>query len=670
MALDSEGCCCDPTHFTATGVCWSRAFNCPDLTVQTNYEDGEALIKKLHHLMETILSPEGRHSLKTSSAQEILDETHKALEQIKPFLVNLARKKSLMKRIVLASADKEAILKFQLKVDSIRADFRDRAIKQILVNTDALKPSTTNGEQYRVLRREDIALECVWRNPSNVWDILSGIYEPTRTPVLVFKYKAGRTLAAEKEFLRVVHESRDYWAPNIPQFHGASYPTDNDRFLVLKGPQGDGRVAKYISTLPSMHPNEASKHLLRMLRGFVSGAKYSLEATNGQCGLTEYDVYIGEQGQLVVYNFGLLLDQRIHGPHLLLKDWRHWDAFVSLFTKTLTNDSEQLNYVRGQIAPYRRPVIRLVKHLVIFAWDFANTVGDRIRNTSNAAVTTMLGAFLQSISQVEMHLDNVNEDDSNPLLTAMVEVFGRKLSGIWDLDVPQDIATGDIGYMAGSPTDPQFVRLGNVLNEIGDVRVDERPFQTIQYRPSPEFWSEDLFDGFVRHKCEVTNVPTNDTLFRVERGHRSGRLDESLVDGRMRWDCSRAWNYLLKQQGELHDRYTELDENDLMLIFSHKQSSGYGFIRIISNSLTPDERRTALQAEGFDGDILYFFENITPSKGELWGYWSREPFPGHPIWPPSVDAEGFPWAWDARTEHCRVEVSRVGPQQHIRYLQP
>ncbi|KAF8479827.1 hypothetical protein JB92DRAFT_1784401 [Gautieria morchelliformis] len=457
---------------------------------------------------------------------------------------------------------------------------------------------------------------------------------------------------------------RQRWEPNLPQFLGASEsrPTGDDRFIVLEGPQGDGKVAKYISSLAARSPLEASRTLICMLKGLGSGAKHSLERTKGQWGLTDYDVYIGEHEQLVVYNFGLMLDPQWDGPRLRLQDWRHWDAFINLFTKTLTNDSKQANYIHGQIGASKQAVFRLVKHLVIFAWDYSNTIGDQIRKTSTAAVTMMLVAFMESLSRMEACLDEIDNEDRNPLLTVLVKIFGQKLSGIWDFDSPQNIATGDIGYMAGTITKPRFERLGNILNEIPSVTTVERLFLPIQYRPQDDFWSEDVVDGVVRHKCLVANMSAKETLFRVERGHRSGRLDESLMGGYMRWDCSRTWEYLLNNREDLCRRYADnhsLSDDDLLLIFSHKQSTGHGMILFVSNSLTSDERRAVLQSEGFDGDVLYFFENVNPRHGELWGYWSREAEPGHPIWPPSIDAEGPPWAWDARKDNYRVEVSRT-----------
>lgn len=110
----------------------------------------------------------------------------------------------------------------------------------------------------------------------------------------------------------------------------------------------------------------------------------------------------------------------------------------------------------------------------------------------------MLDAFSDSLSKMETCLDEMDGDDENPLLTALVKTFGQKLSGIWDFDSPQNIATGDVGYMTGTPTKPRFVRLGNILNEIPGVRTDERPYQSIQYRPSNELWSEDVVEGVVR----------------------------------------------------------------------------------------------------------------------------------------------------------------------------
>jgi hypothetical protein len=66
----------------------------------------------------------------------------------------------------------------------------------------------------------------------------------------------------------------------------------------------------------------------------------------------------------------------------------------------------------------------------------------------------------------------------------------------------------------------------------------------------------------------VENVSAKETLFRVERGHRSGRLDESLMGGYMRWDCSRTWEYLLNNREDLCRRYADhhsLHDHDLLL---------------------------------------------------------------------------------------------------------
>jgi hypothetical protein len=115
----------------------------------------------------------------------------------------------------------------------------------------------------------------------------------------------------------------------------------------------------------------------------------------------------------------------------------------------------------------------------------------------------MLDAFMESLSRMEACLDEMEDEDGSPLLTALVKTFGQKLSGIWDFDSPQNIATGDIGYMAGTITKPRFERLGNVLNEIPSVKTVERPFLPIQYRPWDHLWSEDVVDGVVR--C-VANV--------------------------------------------------------------------------------------------------------------------------------------------------------------------
>jgi hypothetical protein len=134
----------------------------------------------------------------------------------------------------------------------------------------------------------------------------------------------------------------------------------------------------------------------------------------------------------------------------------------------------------------------------VFVWDYTNTIGDRIRNNSDAAVTMMLEAFNDSLANIESCLDQLPVNDPYPLLTALVEKYGQKLSGIWDFDTPQDITTGDIGYMAGTTTNPKFIRLGNVAAEISGASIDERPFEATQYRPKEGDWSEEIVDGVVR----------------------------------------------------------------------------------------------------------------------------------------------------------------------------
>jgi len=68
--------------------------------------------------------------------------------------------------------------------------------------------------------------------------------------------------------------------------------------------------------------------------------------------------------------------------------------------------------------------------------------------------------------------------------------------------------------------------------------------------------------------------------------------------------------------------------------FSHKQSEGHAFIRLMSDSLNNESRKVAFQKEGFDGDIIHFSKILTPVEvnSGVTGH-------GNYAWPPNLASE-------------------------------
>jgi hypothetical protein len=95
------------------------------------------------------------------------------------------------------------------------------------------------------------------------------------------------------------------------------------------------------------------------------------------------------------------------------------------------------------------------------------------------------------------------------------------------------------------------------------------------------------------------------------------------------------------------------------------QSQGYSFIDFSDDKSARDSRQILADA-GFKNGILYYFEALDVEEGHLQGYWSANPEPGHPIWPPTPDAHGTRWGWEYIAPGLTVEVSRLvsGSQQH------
>jgi len=106
---------------------------------------------------------------------------------------------------------------------------------------------------------------------------------------------------------------------------------------------------------------------------------------------------------------------------------------------------------------------------------------------------------------------------------------------------------------------------------------------------------------------------------------------------------------------------------DKLLVFSYSRNKGYTRV-VVKQAGTQAERDAWFVNAGFPDGVLYYFENPSVEEGYVGSYWSGSPEPGSPVWPSSPDAPGPVWAWVHSDDHFKIEVSRKGPVEHIRYL--
>ncbi|KAF7341022.1 hypothetical protein MSAN_02087900 [Mycena sanguinolenta] len=553
-------------------------------------------------------------------------------------------------------------LSLSLRLHTRWTDLVSQINSVIVAQTKAVAPNLS------IIRREELHFNRYWRLDGNT-SIVSAEYNGRSVVVKKYGKDKTRWLADLDAWL-----DSDAWQPHYLQIIGQSDESARCLHLVFQDPGVP--VQTFIERRCRENVKECTLHVLTMVIQFASVAIGLLSQDQGGCKIETADIYVRlpNSNAVIDPNFVLANFEPFHfydpaaNPSKIQADG--WRTFVNLIAKAIIGNISRPNYVTGRHGDTGPTATRMFRFLIHFLADFPylqDHEHDRLDE-----MFKKLTRETQATQKTVEHLDV--PENSNPLLDSL-QHYSSSLCALWDLWDILPVSPGDLGVMlpGDDPRCPRFQKIANVAEEMNKWLADQGKIQPVsttfpefsdserRYSP-PDRWSSTAVDATTMlHSLRLGDAPSTIPHFTYSRARRLCLLGKS-------FNYDATWNYLrhLRDTGDLLDLATEhnVHISDLILIFSTSESKGYTHLVFE----TFERRERLLREVGAKDGVLHYFENLAPSEGELYGYWSASDKPGNPLFGPFPRVPGAEWGWEYSDDGFKTEIGRKGPAQHIRYV--
>lgn len=455
------------------------------------------------------------------------------------------------------------------------------------------------------------------------------------------------------------------------QVFGYSEFSGKAQWMLLFHDPGAPAQAYIAETYHRESPRESTLKTLAMMTELLQSAQHVLKNGSGGCIFDTAQVrYHTSHGSIVLADWNpsraYPKDSSSEVKTVVL-----WDSFVKLMTESLTGDPLQPTHVHGEYSKTGAYVSRAVKHFVHLLWNYRYQY-------KTADIDGLFRQLIEAVNQLRRSVeDSPDSGGVNPLLLALLQYqpLSASVCSMWDIYDDVDIEPGDVGYMYRDKESKKlaFQRITTLQTLVEeDPTMDKRVIAQVKRQQAPLLYfpdadpspwdSVELSDGLTRYTLRL-----RDCTYTRKVGVKLGTDRASL---NTRFDYPWSTVLLMAERLQQYADQYKIHVSDIMLIFNRGRAERYSHITFAESHQYINGLCQAAEKAGFHNDLLYYFDTPNVSHGQLEGYWSIDPEPGHPLWPPSLDESGTPWGW----EHAEpglglnVEVSRKGTRMRMRYL--